>query len=113
MKLRADLKRLAVERPDEKPLHLITNCVKRNDAQIDNTQCGNLRQVLGRRRRKVLKRVPKTKEEAIGILKQLSNADDNIVRIVEDDIAIICRVKVLALLNQDGLETGITSQYYK
>ena len=104
MKLRADLKRLAVERPDEKPLHLITNCVERNDAQIDNTQCGNLRQVLGRRRRKVLKRVPKTKEEAIGILKQLSNADDDIVRSVEDDVAIICRIEDLALLNQDGLQ---------
>ena len=46
MQLRSDLKTVAVDRPDEKPLHLITECVQKNNAQINEKECNRLRGVL-------------------------------------------------------------------
>ena len=104
MKMRDDLKRAGVERPDEKPLHLITDCVKRNKVKINNDECKNLRQMLHRRRRKVMKRGPKSKEEALNTLAELSASGDDLVQAVDKDVAIICRIEDLNLLNQDGLQ---------
>ena len=38
MQLRSDLKTVGVDRPDEKPLHLITECVQKNNAQINEKE---------------------------------------------------------------------------
>ena len=61
MQLRSDLKTVGVDRPDERPLHLITKCVQKNNAQIKEKECNRLRRVLNYRIRKVLKYIPKSK----------------------------------------------------
>ncbi len=38
MQLRSDLNTVGVDRPDEKPLHLITECVQKNNAQINEKE---------------------------------------------------------------------------
>ena len=104
MQLRSDLKTVAVDRPDEKPLHLITECVQKNSVQINEKECNRLRRVLNYRRKKVLKYIPKSKTESMELLQELMNADDKLVKSVDKDVAIVCRVEDLKLLDQDGLQ---------
>ena len=104
MQLRSDLKTAAVDRPDEKPLHLITECVQKNNAQINEKECNRLRRVLNQQRKKVLKYIPKSKTESMELLQELMNADDKLVQSVDKDVAIVCRVEDLKLLDQDGLQ---------
>ena len=103
MQLRSDLKTVAVDRPDEKPLHLITECVQKNSVQINEKECNRLRRVLNRRRRKVLKYILKSKTESMALLQELMDVDDKLVQSVDKDVAVICRVEDLKLLDQDGL----------
>ena len=52
MQLRSDIKTLGVLRPDEKPLHLITECVQNRGVRINERQSSNIRRALNRRRKK-------------------------------------------------------------
>ena len=95
------VKHAGVERPDEKPLHLITDYVRRNRICIDDCECSYLRRVLGRRRSKILKQIPKSRAESIERLAELQESGDDLVQTFEDGIAIICRIEDLNLLNKD------------
>lgn len=104
MVLREGIKSYGIICPDDKPFHVISNCVETSAAEIDVRDFNNLRKVLYRRRRKILSRPPKTKSEALETLKKLVDADDELVQSVSNDIAIICRISDLQLLNEDGIE---------
>ena len=51
-----------------------------------------------------MKRGPKSKEEAINTLAKLAASDDEFLHTVDKDVAIICRIEDLHLLNHDGLQ---------
>ena len=51
-----------------------------------------------------MKRGPKSKEEALNTQAELSASGNDLVQAVDKDVAIICRIEDLNLLNQDGLQ---------
>ena len=87
MKTRAEVKSSGLKNPDEKPLHVLAQSLESTKCRVNNRQFGNLRKVLYRRRRKAFRRQPKTKEEAFEALR--ADTDDELLKIVEDDIVLI------------------------
>ena len=70
--LREGIKGYGINHPDDKPFHIITNCVETSGVDVDASDFNNLRKFLYRYRRKLLGRPPKTKMDAIETLKQLT-----------------------------------------
>ena len=104
MKLRENVKLSGIERPDDKPFHVISNSIETSGANIEAKDFDNLRRVLYRHRRKQLTKPPKSKEESIELLKQLVDANHDLVQSVSGGAALIGRTQDLDLLNEDGIE---------
>ena len=104
MQLRSDIKTLGVLRPDEKPLHLITECVQSRGVRINERQSSNIRRALNRRRRKVFKRIPRSKADAMDVLREMMTEGDELVQSVDNNIVIIGRMEDLHLLNEENLQ---------
>ena len=99
-----DIKKKAVENPDEKPLKLISNSIKNTQTmQLLSKDIYNMRKMVYRKKRSVFKRLPITRKECIRELKSMSLADDELVRSVKGNIVLIARKEDLQLLNKENI----------
>ena len=78
-KLSQEIKVKGVERPDEKPQHLIVDSLESTGIKIYHNHLKNLRQVLFRHRRSNYSSTPKTKSECLSKLKEMSLGGDDLV----------------------------------
>ena len=102
-----DVKRKAVEQPDEKPLHILASSIKNSfesgSTGLKNHDVSNIRQTIYRTRRRTFRSVPKQRRSCLRRLKEMASSGDEIVRSVRGNIVMIARKEDLKLLNVDRL----------
>ena len=102
-----DVKRKAVEQPDEKPLHILASSIKNSfesgPTGLKNHDVSNIRQTIYRTRRRTFRSVPKQRRSCLRRLKEMASSGDEIVRSVRGNIVMIARKEDLKLLNVDRL----------
>ena len=102
LKIKEKLRVASATLPDEKPAHLIANClVEGNDLQDKDVI--NLRRTVRRNRRRLYKRIPPTKQATLSELATIADDDNGLVRKVDSDIVFVARKQDLQLLNTDNL----------
>ena len=100
------LRKVATDRPDEKPAKLISNVLRSLKTVLGVTYDGDVsryRKLVRCSRRKVFKSVPKTKTETFNELRHLAEQKDELIRSVERDIVMIAREADLRLLSGENL----------
>ena len=102
-----DVKRKAVEQPDEKPLHILASSIKNSfesgPTGLKNHDVSNIRQTIYRTRRRTFRSVPTQRRSCLRRLKEMASSVDEIVRSVRGNIVMIARKEDLKLLNVDRL----------
>ena len=115
--VKATLRQKAAKCPDEKPAKVISNALRLHKTLPGITYDGDVsgyRTLVRHVRRKVYKKVPKTKEETLRELKELAEENDELVKAVEKDIVFIARdedIKLLSSSNNISIFADGTFQY--
>ena len=104
MRLRFKVKECGTARPDEKPLHLISECIESMKTKINYDDLNKLRKVLYSHKQNMYKKPPKSRQEAMEILQQLAGDDDDLVRAADGEVAIIGRISDLQLFKEDSIQ---------
>ena len=87
MKINADVKKISIERPDDKPFLIITSVLKENNCkEIFENNFTNFRQNAYLAKRKALPFHPRSKEHCINTMKELSsdNSHHSFIRSVNN-----------------------------
>ena len=103
-----DAKQQAIERPEDKPAHVISAAINSNFGSnpkgLNMEHLNKMRRAIYRKRRTKFKSIPKQRQMCIKQLKDMSNKEDETVRAVKGNIVMIARKEDLKLLDVDCLE---------
>ena len=106
LEVSADLKEKATLYPDEKPWHLLSAEIYCFEDNFEDKDLYNFRKMIYRRRRKHCRCPPKLKIDMLKELQSLTGMEeeDELIRVVKDEIVLIARKKDLHLLDRDNLQ---------
>ena len=106
MEVNSVLKAKAAKSPYAKPFILLSDGIEGHEDKLEDKDNHNFRRVINRKRCKLFPRPPKTKPHMFQMLQELTKKeeDDELIRVVQDDIVLVARIKDLNLLNKDNLQ---------
>ena len=104
MHVRSQVRANGLERPDDKPLHILCKTLIDSDYEAVYSEFNNFRKVLYRGRLKAFRRPPRRKEDALSQLQALADDNDALVRQISGDVVMIARQSDLNLLERANTE---------
>ena len=104
MHVRSQVRANGLERPDDKPLHILCQALIDTDYEAVYSEFNNFRKVLYRGRLKAFRRPPRRKEDALSQLQALADDNDALVRQISGDVVMIARQSDLNLLERANTE---------
>ena len=106
LRVQSLLRKEAANHPDEKPARMVSNALRSLKSQAGRTydrDVDGYRRLVRCVRRKMYRKVPKTKEDTFVDLKQLAEKNDEHVRNVDNGIVFIARQEDLKLLSNTNV----------